>query len=55
MIALEILFWLSVALILWTQLGYPVALAVLARLRRAPSGQRCLPRAPAPVADRGRP
>jgi cellulose synthase/poly-beta-1,6-N-acetylglucosamine synthase-like glycosyltransferase len=29
--ALEILFWLSAALILWTQLGYALALAVLAR------------------------
>jgi cellulose synthase/poly-beta-1,6-N-acetylglucosamine synthase-like glycosyltransferase len=30
--ALEILFWLSAALIVWTQLGYAVALAVIARL-----------------------
>jgi cellulose synthase/poly-beta-1,6-N-acetylglucosamine synthase-like glycosyltransferase len=30
--ALEILFWLSGALIVWTQLGYAAALAVLARL-----------------------
>jgi cellulose synthase/poly-beta-1,6-N-acetylglucosamine synthase-like glycosyltransferase len=29
---LEILFWLSAALIVWTQLGYAVALAVLARM-----------------------
>jgi cellulose synthase/poly-beta-1,6-N-acetylglucosamine synthase-like glycosyltransferase len=29
---LEILFWLSAALIVWTQLGYAVALAVIARL-----------------------
>ena len=29
---LEIVFWLSAALIVWTQLGYAVALAVLARL-----------------------
>ena len=39
MTALEILFWLSLALIVWTQLGYAVALAVLARFRRAPSRQ----------------
>ncbi|HEY2142295.1 MAG TPA: glycosyltransferase [Solirubrobacteraceae bacterium] len=31
MLVLEILFWLSAALILWTQLGYALALAVLAR------------------------
>ncbi len=28
--ALEILFWLAGALIVWTQLGYPLALGVLA-------------------------
>jgi cellulose synthase/poly-beta-1,6-N-acetylglucosamine synthase-like glycosyltransferase len=34
---LEIVFWLSAALIVWTQLGYALALAVLARLfARAP-------------------
>jgi cellulose synthase/poly-beta-1,6-N-acetylglucosamine synthase-like glycosyltransferase len=32
MTVLEILFWLSAALIVWTQLGYAVALAVIARL-----------------------
>jgi cellulose synthase/poly-beta-1,6-N-acetylglucosamine synthase-like glycosyltransferase len=32
--ALEILFWLSAALIVWTQLGYALALAVLARFAR---------------------
>jgi glycosyltransferase involved in cell wall biosynthesis len=32
--ALEILFWLSVALIVWTQLAYALALAVLARFAR---------------------
>jgi cellulose synthase/poly-beta-1,6-N-acetylglucosamine synthase-like glycosyltransferase len=31
-IVLEILFWLSAALIVWTQLGYALALAVIARL-----------------------
>ncbi len=31
MLALEILFWLSAFLIVWTQLGYALALAVLAR------------------------
>jgi cellulose synthase/poly-beta-1,6-N-acetylglucosamine synthase-like glycosyltransferase len=30
---LEVVFWLSVASIVWTQLGYAAALAVLARLR----------------------
>jgi hypothetical protein len=30
---LEILFWVSAALIVWTQLGYALALAALARLR----------------------
>src|SRR5580692_12042938 len=35
--ALEILFWLCAALIVWTQLGYAAALAILARLfGRAP-------------------
>ncbi len=37
MLALEIVFWLCAALIVWTQLGYALALVVLARLR-APSG-----------------
>lgn len=32
MLALEVLFWLCVGLILWTQLGYAAALAVLARV-----------------------
>jgi glycosyltransferase involved in cell wall biosynthesis len=31
--ALEIVFWLSCALIVWTQVGYAAALAVLARVR----------------------
>ena len=31
-IVLEILFWLSAGLIVWTQLGYALALAVVARL-----------------------
>jgi cellulose synthase/poly-beta-1,6-N-acetylglucosamine synthase-like glycosyltransferase len=35
-LALEILFWLCIALILWTQLGYALALAVLARILPAP-------------------
>ena len=30
--ALEIVFWLSVGLIAWTQLGYAAALALLARV-----------------------
>ena len=36
---LEILFWLSAALIVWTQLGYAVALAVIARMF-APGARR---------------
>jgi cellulose synthase/poly-beta-1,6-N-acetylglucosamine synthase-like glycosyltransferase len=36
---LEILFWLSAVLIVWTQLGYAVALAVIARMF-APSARR---------------
>jgi cellulose synthase/poly-beta-1,6-N-acetylglucosamine synthase-like glycosyltransferase len=35
--ALEIVFWLSCALIVWTQVAYAAALAVLARLRRQPA------------------
>ena len=31
-LALEIVFWLSCGLIVWTQLGYAVALAGLARV-----------------------
>ncbi len=38
MLAVAILFWLCAALIVWTQLGYAVALAVLARLLRGASG-----------------
>jgi cellulose synthase/poly-beta-1,6-N-acetylglucosamine synthase-like glycosyltransferase len=34
-IALEVVFWLCAALIVWTQLGYALALAALARLRRS--------------------
>jgi cellulose synthase/poly-beta-1,6-N-acetylglucosamine synthase-like glycosyltransferase len=36
---LEILFWLSAALIVWTQLGYAIALAVIARMF-VPSARR---------------
>ena len=36
--AFEILFWLSGGLILWTQLGYALALAAIARLRRPAAG-----------------
>ncbi len=35
MLVLAVLFWSSIALIVWTQLGYALALALLARLRRA--------------------
>jgi cellulose synthase/poly-beta-1,6-N-acetylglucosamine synthase-like glycosyltransferase len=44
--ALEILFWLSAALIVWTQLGYALALAALALLARPtaePSPDSLLP------------
>ncbi len=34
---LEIVFWLAGALIVWTQLGYALALAVWARLPGAPA------------------
>jgi cellulose synthase/poly-beta-1,6-N-acetylglucosamine synthase-like glycosyltransferase len=37
--ALEIVFWLSCALIVWTQVGYAVALAVLARVRGRPAAK----------------
>jgi cellulose synthase/poly-beta-1,6-N-acetylglucosamine synthase-like glycosyltransferase len=33
LLALEIVFWLCVALIVWTQIGYALALAALARVR----------------------
>ena len=39
----EIVFWLCVGLLLYAQLGYPLLLAALARLRRA----RAAPDAPA--------
>jgi cellulose synthase/poly-beta-1,6-N-acetylglucosamine synthase-like glycosyltransferase len=35
---LEVLFWVCAGLIVWTQLGYAAALAVLARLRGGPRG-----------------
>ncbi len=38
MLAVAIIFWLCAALILWTQLGYALALALIARLRRRPAG-----------------
>jgi cellulose synthase/poly-beta-1,6-N-acetylglucosamine synthase-like glycosyltransferase len=44
-LALQVIFWLCAALIVWTQLGYALALAALARLRPAraleqPAAQR---------------
>jgi len=48
-LALEIVFWLCVALIVWTQVGYAAALAVLARLLPARGGR---PQG-APTADGG--
>jgi cellulose synthase/poly-beta-1,6-N-acetylglucosamine synthase-like glycosyltransferase len=47
-IALEILFWLCAGLIAWTQLGYALALLLLARLRR-----RTPPRTPAGPSQSG--
>jgi cellulose synthase/poly-beta-1,6-N-acetylglucosamine synthase-like glycosyltransferase len=32
-VVLEVVFWLCVALVVWTQLGYALALAALARIR----------------------
>jgi glycosyltransferase involved in cell wall biosynthesis len=37
-LALEVVFWLCAALIVWTQLGYALALAALARVRRSAPG-----------------
>src|SRR5689334_20068597 len=37
---LAVIFWLCAALIVWTQLGYALALALLARLVRRPGGGR---------------
>jgi cellulose synthase/poly-beta-1,6-N-acetylglucosamine synthase-like glycosyltransferase len=42
-IVLELLFWLSAALIVWTQLGYALALAVLARFAGRISEPSCTP------------
>jgi len=41
-LTLAILFWSSIALILWTQLGYALTLAGLVRLRRAPAARHPL-------------
>jgi cellulose synthase/poly-beta-1,6-N-acetylglucosamine synthase-like glycosyltransferase len=44
MTLLAIVFWLSCALIVWTQVGYGLALATVARLRgRAGAGERSIP------------
>ena len=40
MIAVEFAFWVSVALIVWTHVGYPVALLALARIARPPRESR---------------
>jgi cellulose synthase/poly-beta-1,6-N-acetylglucosamine synthase-like glycosyltransferase len=42
---LEVLFWVCAGLIVWTQLGYAAALAVLARLRGGPRGPGSAPAA----------
>jgi cellulose synthase/poly-beta-1,6-N-acetylglucosamine synthase-like glycosyltransferase len=46
LLALEIVFWLCIALIVWTQIGYALALAAVARLRG-------LGRAPEPAVPAG--
>ncbi|MDP8967518.1 MAG: glycosyltransferase family 2 protein [Actinomycetota bacterium] len=40
MLAWEIVFWLCVALLVYAQIGYPLVLAALARVRRAQAVQR---------------
>lgn len=44
--SLEIIFWVSVGLIVWTQLGYALALAVLARLVRGAAATQVPERLP---------
>jgi glycosyltransferase involved in cell wall biosynthesis len=39
-LALQVIFWLCAALIVWTQLGYALALAAVARLRGRATGER---------------
>ncbi|HXP37740.1 MAG TPA: glycosyltransferase [Solirubrobacteraceae bacterium] len=39
MLALQVVFWVCAGLIVWTQLGYALALAVLARLRGRPAAE----------------
>ena len=44
MLLLTVIFWLCVALIVWTQLGYALALAILARVvRRSSAGRSAAP------------
>jgi cellulose synthase/poly-beta-1,6-N-acetylglucosamine synthase-like glycosyltransferase len=50
-LALQIIFWLCAALIVWTQLGYALALAALARLR--PRAVQAPPGNPRRSPDRG--
>jgi hypothetical protein len=45
----ELVFWLSVVLLAWSQLGYPLALALLARLRRRRGGAPPAPPEPPTV------
>jgi cellulose synthase/poly-beta-1,6-N-acetylglucosamine synthase-like glycosyltransferase len=47
-LALAIVFWLSCGLIVWTQLGYGAALAVLARVFRKASGSASAQAPPSP-------
>ena len=37
MILVEIIFWVSLAALVWTHLGYPFVLALVARFRRFPA------------------
>ena len=55
MTALEVVFWLSAALIVWTQLGYALALAVLARLLVASAPRSAIEPSAAGAAVRGLP
>jgi len=41
--ALEVVFWLTVALLVYAQLGYPVVLAALSRVRRPRPGEEPVP------------
>ncbi len=46
--ALQVIFWVCVAAIVWTQVGYALALALLARLLNPPAALRAEPIGPLP-------